>query len=219
MRKVKTLAIGVSVALLASGCALRERTWGSCAVAGAVIGATAAGIAGGTAVNNAVDDPSDGERAGAILGGIAGGGLLGAILGHAVCDPLKETPPPPPAPPPPPPAAAPKPIATLSGPQFDFNRATLKPAGRQVVAEAARVLREKPDLHVSVEGHTDSVGSDAYNMRLSERRASAVRDALVSEGVDASRITVKGWGETKPIASNDTAEGRAQNRRVEINPQ
>ena len=80
-------------------------------------------------------------------------------------------------------------------------------------------MKDKPDLRVSVEGHTDSVGSVAYNQTLSERRAKTVRDYLVSQGIDASRITTRGFGKSKPIASNDTAEGRAENRRVEIIPQ
>jgi OOP family OmpA-OmpF porin len=107
---------------------------------------------------------------------------------------------------------------TLHGPQFDFDKATLKPDGKRLLDEAVRTLKDKPDMNVSVEGHTDSVGSDAYNQKLSERRAKAARDYLVSQGVSASRITVVGWGESKPVASNDTAEGRAENRRVEVIP-
>jgi len=80
----------------------------------------------------------------------------------------------------------------------------------------ARALRDNPSLHVVVEGHTDSVGSDSYNHKLSERRAKAVRDYLVREGIDASRITTRGYGKSRPVASNDTAEGRAENRRAEI---
>ena len=88
-----------------------------------------------------------------------------------------------------------------------------------MIDEAVKVMKDKPDLRVSVEGHTDSVGSVAYNQTLSERRATTVRDYLVSQGIDASRITTRGFGKSKPIASNDTAEGRAENRRVEIIPQ
>ena len=71
-------------------------------------------------------------------------------------------------------------------------------------------------LRVSVEGHTDSIGSDAYNQRLSERRAKAVRDYMVEQGIDTDRIATHGWGEAKPVATNKTEEGRAQNGRVEI---
>ena len=88
-----------------------------------------------------------------------------------------------------------------------------------MVDEAVTVMKDKPSMKVSVEGHTDSIGSDAYNLKLSERRAQAVRDYMVSQGIDAARIRVKGWGKTKPIASNKTEAGRAENRRVEIIPE
>ena len=81
---------------------------------------------------------------------------------------------------------------------------------------AVKTLRDNPSLHVVVEGHTDSVGSDAYNRKLSERRAKAVRDYLVREGIESSRLTTHGYGKSRPVASNDTAEGRAENRRAEI---
>ena len=77
-------------------------------------------------------------------------------------------------------------------------------------------MREQPTLVVVVEGHTDSIGSDAYNMKLSQRRANAVRDYMVKNGVSGSRIKTEAYGKTRPIASNKTAEGRAQNRRVDI---
>ncbi len=220
MRHRRTVALGVLVVFLASGCALRDRKWGTCAVAGGILGATVGGVTGGVAVNNSEKHPGNDERGGAIGGGIVAGGLIGALLGHAVCDPEKEAPPPPPAPaPPPPPPAKAEPLVTLHGPQFDFNKATLKPAGKKMVDEAVTVMKDKPSMKVSVEGHTDSIGSDAYNQKLSLRRAETVRDYLVSQGIDAARITVKGWGKTKPIADNKTAEGRAENRRVEIIPQ
>src|SRR5881275_2050207 len=210
----RTVALGVLVVFLASGCALRDRKWGTCAVAGGIIGATVGGVTGGVAVNNRNEHPRNVERGAAIGGGIVGGGLIGALLGHAICDPEKEAPPPPPAPP-----AKAEPLVTLHGPQFDFNKATLKPAGKQMVDEAVKVMKDKPSMKVSVEGHTDSIGSDAYNLKLSERREQAVRDYVVSQGIDAARISVKGWGKTKPIASNKTEAGRAENRRVEIIPE
>src|SRR5256885_1811034 len=76
--------------------------------------------------------------------------------------------------------------------------------------DVVRPMQEHRNLRALVEGHTDSVGSDAYNQRLSERRANAVRDYMISSGIDASRITTKGWGKSKPIASNKTKEGRAK---------
>ena len=218
MRHQRTVAFGLLIVFLATGCALRDRKWGTCAVAGGLIGAAIGGTTGGVAVNNRNEHPRNVERGAAIGGGIVGGGLIGALLGHAICDPEKVAPAPPPAPPPPPPPppAKAEPLVTLHGPQFDFNKATLKPAGKQMVDEAVKVMKDKPSMKVSVEGHTDSIGSDAYNLKLSERRAQAVRDYVVSQGIDAARISVKGWGKTKPVASNKTEAGRAENRRVEI---
>src|SRR2546430_16328849 len=86
-----------------------------------------------------------------------------------------------------------------------------------MVDEGVKVMKDKPSMKVSVEGHTDSIGSDAYNLKRSERRAQAVRDYVVSQGIDAARISVKGWGKTKPVASNKTEAGRAENRRAGIN--
>src|SRR5437899_4057004 len=218
----RTVALGVLFVFLASGGAPRAREWGACAAAGRLIGRTGGGATGGGAGNNTKTEPRNEERRAGIGGGIVGGGLIGALLGHAVCDPEKEAPPPPPAPappPPPPPPGKAEPLVTLHGPQFDFNKATLKPAGKKMVDEAVTVMKDKPSMRVSVEGHTDSIGSDAYNQRLSERRAHAVRDYMVSQGVDAARISVKGCGKTKPIASNKTEAGRAENRRVEIIPE
>ena len=77
-------------------------------------------------------------------------------------------------------------------------------------------MKEHPELRALVEGHTDSIGSEAYNLRLSERRANAVADYMESQGISSSRITTKGWGKSKPVADNRTKEGRAKNRRVEI---
>src|SRR3989442_3976176 len=138
----RTVALGVLFVSLASGCALRDRKCGTCAVAGGIIGATVGGVTGGVAVNNTKEHPRNVERGAAIGGGIVGGGLIGALLGHAVCDPEKEAPPPPPRPPPPPPPppAKAEPLVTLHGPQFDFNKATLKAAGKQMVDGAVKVM-------------------------------------------------------------------------------
>jgi outer membrane protein OmpA-like peptidoglycan-associated protein len=80
----------------------------------------------------------------------------------------------------------------------------------------AGIVSGHPGLRLDVEGHTDSVGGDDYNQRLSERRGEVVRDYLIQQGMPASSVTAKGLGKTQPVASNDTAEGRQQNRRVEI---
>jgi outer membrane protein OmpA-like peptidoglycan-associated protein len=100
---------------------------------------------------------------------------------------------------------------------FDFDKAVLKPAARTQLAAVVQALKDQPSLRVQVAGHTDSVGSDAYNMRLSQRRAEAVVNYLIQSSPTARENFVVEWfGKRQPIASNDTAEGRAQNRRVEI---
>jgi len=103
---------------------------------------------------------------------------------------------------------------TLEGVGFEVNSADLTPESRPVLERVAADLKKYPQLRVELEGHTDSSGSDQYNLQLSQRRAQSVRDYLVSLGVAARQVEARGYGETKPIASNDTPEGRARNRRV-----
>jgi outer membrane protein OmpA-like peptidoglycan-associated protein len=99
---------------------------------------------------------------------------------------------------------------------FAFGKYDLQPPAREALAKFSGIVLAHPGLHLSVEGYTDSVGSDAFNQTLSEQRAGAVRDYLVQQGLDPSSITATGFGKTNPVASNDTAMGRQQNRRVEI---
>ena len=114
----------------------------------------------------------------------------------------------------------------LKGVNFDFDKATLRPDAVAILAEATEILKRYPDLRVEVAGHTDSKGTDAYNQKLSERRATAVYDYLTKNGVAASRLVgPTGYGESRPIAPNtnadgsDNPEGRAKNRRTELNVQ
>lgn len=107
-------------------------------------------------------------------------------------------------------------VISLSDILFDINKASLKPGASANVGRIATILRQYPDKQIVVEGHTDATGSDSYNQKLSEDRAASVREALVAGGVDASKITSQGFGESTPVASNDNAAGRQQNRRVEI---
>lgn len=107
-------------------------------------------------------------------------------------------------------------IVNMSDVLFDTGQFTLRPAAREKLARVAGILSGHPGLRLEVEGHTDSIGGDEFNQRLSERRSSAVADYLVKQGVPASSLTSKGLGETQPVASNDTAAGRQQNRRVEL---
>jgi outer membrane protein OmpA-like peptidoglycan-associated protein len=107
-------------------------------------------------------------------------------------------------------------VVTLSGDVlFEFDRATLLPAAELKLRQLADTLK-RASLGLTVEGHTDAIGSDAYNQDLSTRRAVAVRDYLLAQGVPADRLKVAGFGEGRPIATNTTDEGRAMNRRVEI---
>ena len=104
----------------------------------------------------------------------------------------------------------------LHGVTFDFDSARLTPNARTILRNVAERLAYHHKTEVEISGHTDSVGSRAYNQRLSERRAEAVRDYLIELGVDAERLTAVGFGPEQPIASNDTEEGREVNRRIEI---
>ncbi|MDD2524284.1 MAG: OmpA family protein, partial [Endomicrobiaceae bacterium] len=99
---------------------------------------------------------------------------------------------------------------------FDFDKTDIKQSADKVLKEAVRILNSYVKQNISVEGHTDSYGSDEYNQKLSERRAEAVANYLIAEGVDKSRISTIGFGEKIPVATNRTSSGREQNRRVEI---
>jgi OOP family OmpA-OmpF porin len=102
--------------------------------------------------------------------------------------------------------------------EFDFNSAEIRPSYRNDLPVAAQFIKNNPGVpHILLAGHTDSIGSDAYNQKLSERRADAVRRYLIDNfGIDGNRLVAKGYGESKPVATNDTDAGRQQNRRVEI---
>ena len=107
-------------------------------------------------------------------------------------------------------------IVNMGDVLFDTARYTLKPNAQIALAKVSTILQLHPDLRVQVEGYTDSVGGDAYNQKLSENRANAVHDFLVQNGVPAANVTSVGYGKADPVASNDTASGRAQNRRVNL---
>lgn len=107
-------------------------------------------------------------------------------------------------------------IVNMSDVLFDTARFTLKPGAREKLAKVSGIILGHPGLKIAVEGHTDSVGGDEYNMKLSDNRAGAVRDFLVAQGVPAANVTSQGFGKTMPVADNSTAAGRQQNRRVEL---
>ena len=107
-------------------------------------------------------------------------------------------------------------IVNMSDVLFDTGRYTLRPAAREKLAKISGIVLAHPGLRLEVEGHTDSVGGDAYNQRLSEQRADTVRAYLVGQGINPDTVLARGFGKSMPVASNDTAAGRQQNRRVEL---
>lgn len=176
---------------------------------GAVIGATA-----GAAVGGVVGNQTGSTARGAILGAIVGG-AAGAVIGHQMDQQAKELdqniegarvervgegiq------------------VTFASGILFPFNSTEILPAGRANLQELANSLQKFPNSDVLIVGHTDAVGSDSFNQDLSQRRAAAASGYLQSLGVPASRLRISGRGELEPVQTNDTEEGRAQNRRVEI---
>lgn len=219
---VATLVLVIAI----NGCAARphrgglncDRRFGGGTIAGALAGAAiGGGVGGGIVATSGETERQAADYATAIGIGAVSGALIGGLFGHCAFDPLREEepPPPPPAPPPPPPVVKKK--IVLRGVNFDFDKSSIRPDAAEILAEAARILRDEPNVRVSVDGHTDARGTDAYNERLSERRAQAVADHLVRLGIGPSRLQPQGFGESRPVASNDTDEGRAENRRVELN--
>jgi outer membrane protein OmpA-like peptidoglycan-associated protein len=147
---------------------------------------------------------------------------------NALCPPPPATPTPPePTPPPPTPAPAPKPTPTPAPARvidkttvrvlFDFDKAVLTDKDQAELKKAVAFVKKYPGAKIRLDGYTDGIGTDAYNLKLSQRRADVVKDYLIKEaGVSPSQITAVGHGKADPVASNKTKEGRAQNRRTEI---
>jgi OOP family OmpA-OmpF porin len=230
MRFSPLLRIGLALILVASlgGCATTPP--GVCAVIGAGYGAIGGGVGGGLyANNNTGRDNNEWEGAGIAAASM----LVGAGVGYLGCRLMQEEPKPEPrrvtqAPTPPPkpaptPAPPPKPdpctgLVRLEGVKFDHDKSELGPNAGSILDETVTALQRCPQKRVRLDAYTDSAGSDAYNQALSQRRADSVRAYLVQHGVAAARIDARGLGESNPVASNDTAEGRAQNRRVELQP-
>jgi outer membrane protein OmpA-like peptidoglycan-associated protein len=210
---------GITVVSFSVGCTASKRV-NNC-IAGAIVGAgVGAAIGAGTGGNN--HEHSDNAMLGAGIGAI-----VGTAAGCLLTKEEVEAAPAPPPPPPPAPRAEPEPVApapkriVLRGVNFDYDKSNIKSQFVPILDEAAQTLKDNPDITVSVEGHTDSIGSDEYNQRLSERRAQAVKQYLVSKGIATSRLSALGKGEQEPIAPNtkdgrDNPEGRAMNRRAEL---
>lgn len=197
------MVILLSASLLLMGCSASNTTKGG--VIGAGAGAVIGGLIGKATGNTA---------AGAIIGATIGG-AAGLMIGHYMDKQAEEMQ---------------RDIKNAkiervgegikitfdSGILFDVDKSDLQPAAKTNIENLAKILNKYPDTNILVEGHTDSTGSADYNMTLSQKRAESVAGYAKSMGVSGSRFSTVGYGKTQPIASNMTAEGRQQNRRVEI---
>jgi outer membrane protein OmpA-like peptidoglycan-associated protein len=203
MKKLLVVLVIIAFLVFVFGCSASRTQKGG------AIGAAAGGVAGAVI----------GKQAGnTILGAIIGaavGGAAGAYIGHymdkqaaeieqdlqgatveRVGEGIK--------------------ITFNSGLLFDVNKATLRDASKAELAKLAQILNKYPDTNILVEGHTDNTGSEEYNLELSRQRAQSVENYLASLNVNPTRFTIMGYGESQPIATNETAEGRQQNRRVDL---
>jgi outer membrane protein OmpA-like peptidoglycan-associated protein len=227
-----TVAVGASLVL--NGCAGMSKN--QAALVGALSCGIPAAAAGGFVSHNNEPNHHIPVGAGAAIGLVSGalicGGLAYALTPEPKPAPPAPTPPPPPpppkpAPPPPPPTPPPPPPPPPPAPKvertiilddvlFDFDKSTIKPEAAQIVDRLVVFMNENKNTRAALSGYTDNVGTEAYNLKLSERRWMSVKDYVVKKGIDGGRVSGQGFGEAKPIADNKTAEGRAKNRRVEI---
>ncbi len=204
MKRLVSAAIVICMLASLSGCASMSRSQKG----------AAAGAAAGGALGAIIGKQHDNTALGAILGA-AIGGAAGAYIGNymdkqaaeieqdlegakveRVGEGIK--------------------ITFDSGILFDVDRSALRPEAKKNLAELARILNKYKETNILIEGHTDSTGPEEYNLQLSQNRAQSVAGYLSMQEVDATRFSMVGYGETQPIASNDTEAGRQQNRRVEI---
>ena len=213
MKRIRALTL-MTLAAFSSSCASPPDPT-MCAQLGIVLG-LGGGVAGGAAIRDNTKNDAH-ETAGMIGMGLAGAALGGAGA-YFLCKAFQEEEKP--APPPAPAVDRCAEVIRLRGVNFDFDKADIRPDAAVILDEAASLLSDAlaacTNRSVSVEGHTDAVGADAYNQDLSERRANSVMDYLAGKGVSPSRLSSKGFGESNPIATNETREGRALNRRVEL---
>jgi outer membrane protein OmpA-like peptidoglycan-associated protein len=203
MRSIqKALTSIVAVAIILAGCKSLNKTQ-----KGAIIG-----TAGGGAVGAVIGKAAGNTALGAIIGATVGG-VTGAVIGRKMDKQAKEIE-----------NKVPGAKVERVGEGinvefsekilFGFDRSDLSAGASTNLNKLVEVLNAYPDTDIEIQGHTDSKGADDYNMKLSERRASSVANYLRGKGVASGRVRIKGYGETAPVASNDTEDGRAQNRRV-----
>ena len=197
-------AVATVALMTVSSCA----TWSPQQVTYTEYGAAGGAIAGG-GIGCGVAALENGSPKAYAIGcasGVAGGALIGGVIGYLLA---------PPAPPPPPPPQK----LVLRGVHFDFNKANIRPGDAAVLDEAITILKQNPTVVIDVNGYCDIIGGVDYNQHLSERRANAVTNYLLSGGIQATELRVHGYGKTNFVATNKTAEGRAENRRVELVPE
>jgi outer membrane protein OmpA-like peptidoglycan-associated protein len=208
----RIIALAMVILFAVAGCsAMQTRTQKGSATGVVVGGAAGAGL--GQAIGRSTEATLIGMGIGALLGGIAGH-EIGFYMDQQEME-LQQ-------------ALANQQAASLYREQnllvvtfksdflFDVDSSVLKPSGYSEIDRVTNVLKKYPETRILVEGHTDSTGSETYNQKLSERRAQAVKNAIVSRGVAESRIETAGFGESKPYGSNQTAAGRQLNRRVNV---
>jgi outer membrane protein OmpA-like peptidoglycan-associated protein len=202
MRRTATFGVLTVLVVGAAGCATKAQT-------GAIVGA-----GGGAVIGAVIGKAAGNTAAGAIIGGVVGG-AAGAIIGNymdqqaaelerdlegarieRVGEGIK--------------------ITFAGGLLFDVDRADLRPAAQENLVKLTQILQKYDDTNILVEGHTDATGTEEYNMDLSLRRSSSVATFLAAQGVLSGRLSAVGYGEIQPIATNETADGRQQNRRVEV---
>lgn len=204
MKKALIITVAFAVVVASLSCASMSRK-----EKGALIGGTAGAVLGGV-----IGDKAGNTAVGAIVGA-AVGGTAGAFIGDymdkqaAELDQDLEN------------ARVQRvgegiEVTFDSGILFDIDKSTLRPASQIELQKMAATLNKYPDTDILLEGHTDATGSEEYNLKLSRERAQSVSNYLVGQGVAASRLTTAGYGESQPVAGNDTAEGRQLNRRVEV---
>jgi OmpA-OmpF porin, OOP family len=216
-KKFAAWVMWLAILAMVAGCGLITPEQEQGCLIGAGIGALAGGGIG--AVAAAAQNTSKAYEIGVPVG-VVGGALLGALAGCFVerpPPPPQPAAPPPPLPPPPPPAPVQQKVI-LRGVHFNFNKYYIRSVDKPVLDEAAETLKANPNVKVYVNGYCDAIGSASYNLRLSQRRADAVAAYLEDQGIPASQLIPQGFGKTGFVATNRTAEGRAQNRRVELVP-
>lgn len=211
LTKLKIVAFFISTSLVVTSCETVQNANNT--QKGAAIGTAAGAVLGGVLGNNL--GKGGNAPLGAVLGGVVGG-VAGGVIGNKMDKQAKEI------------------KDTLPGAEvervgegikitlnentvnFDFNSSNLTSLAKSNLDKLVTVLKNNPDTNINIYGHTDNIGSDAVNLRISGQRAAAVKNYFTAQGVSASRLFTEGLGKSSPVASNDTDAGRAKNRRVEF---